>query len=68
MSRIEKQVCIQLLERAKFGKEKYGTTMERNDLTLLEWFQHLQEELMDATVYVEKLKEEVKKKECERLE
>jgi len=36
--------------------------MERNDLTLLEWLQHLQEELMDAAVYVEKLKSEIVEK------
>jgi hypothetical protein len=29
--------------------------MERRDLSLTEWLSHLQEELMDATVYVEKL-------------
>ena len=33
--------------------------MERNDLSLVEWLQHLQEELMDACVYVEKLKQEI---------
>ena len=32
--------------------------LERKDLNLLEWLQHLQEELMDAACYVEKLKEE----------
>lgn len=42
--------------RAKKGKEKYGTTMERNDLSFVEWLIHLQEELMDATIYLEKLK------------
>ena len=29
--------------------------MEREDLNMLEWLTHLQEELMDATVYVQKL-------------
>lgn len=47
-------------ERSKVGKEKYGTTMDRNDLNVLEWLTHLQEELMDATLYVEKLKKELK--------
>ena len=54
---ITEAVVDQLRTRAEKGKEKYGTTMERNDLTLLEWLQHLQEELMDAAVYVEKLKQ-----------
>lgn len=34
--------------------------MERKDLTFIEWIQHLQEELLDAAVYAEKLKEEFK--------
>jgi hypothetical protein len=30
--------------------------MDRNDLTPMEWIQHLQEELMDAVVYLQKIK------------
>ena len=55
-------VVVQLRTRAEKGKLKYGTTMERDDLTLMEWLQHLQEELMDAAVYVEKLKGEIGEK------
>ena len=43
-------------ERSKVGIEKYGQTMEREDLSALDWLQHLQEELMDATLYIESLK------------
>ena len=57
MSKIEDSVCKKILDRAKVGKEKYGTTMEREDLTFQEWITHLQEELMDAIVYIEKLKQ-----------
>jgi hypothetical protein len=39
---------------------KYGVNTMREDLSPLEWLQHLQEELMDACVYVEKLKGEIK--------
>ena len=55
MSKIEDSVCDKILSRAKVGKEKYGTTMERNDLTRLEWLRHTQEEAMDMVVYLEKL-------------
>jgi len=55
-------VVVQLRTRAKKGKSKYGTTMERDDLSPLQWLQHLQEELMDAAVYVEKLKGEIGEK------
>jgi hypothetical protein len=55
MSSIEDKVCEKITGRAKVGKAKYGVTMERTDLTTLEWLTHLQEELMDAAVYVERL-------------
>ena len=34
-----------------------ASVMERTDLTYEEWLQHLQEELLDACVYLEKLME-----------
>jgi hypothetical protein len=62
MSKIEDSVCKKILDRAKVGKEKYGVTMERDDLSFKEWMIHLQEELMDAIVYIEKNLEESGKK------
>jgi hypothetical protein len=47
--------------RAKMGKEKYGVTMDRNDLEFWDWLNHFQEELMDGIVYAEKLKQQIKK-------
>ena len=38
-------------KRSEVGIAKYGKTMEREDLSTLDWLQHLQEELMDATLY-----------------
>ena len=55
MSSIENKVCIKILDRAEVGKKKYGTTMDRKDLTELEWLNHAQEEAMDLAVYLEKL-------------
>jgi len=43
-------------QRSQTGIKKYNTTLEREDLSFLEWLEHLQEELMDATLYVERLK------------
>ena len=57
--RIVDAVVARYQDRAKKGLVKYGTTMDRDDLTIRDWLQHLQEELMDATVYLEKLKQEV---------
>ena len=55
MSEIEDLVCKKIMMRSAKGESKYGVTMEREDLNMLEWLTHLQEELMDATVYVQKL-------------
>ena len=53
------KVCVQLQDREQRGLLKYGVNTERNDLSTLEWLQHLQEELMDGCVYIEKLKGEL---------
>lgn len=53
-----KSVINKYKERSNEGVRKYGTTLEREDLTFLEWLNHLQEELMDATLYIERLKDE----------
>ena len=58
MSSIEYKVCTKITQRANVGKKKYGTTMDRKDLTKLQWLKHAQEEAMDLAVYLEKLIEE----------
>ncbi len=55
MSRIEDEVMKKIYSRSLVGKEKYGVTMERTDLTTLDWLIHAQEEAMDMAVYLEKL-------------
>ena len=55
MSAIEDNVCKKIKARSDEGKKKYGGTMEEEILSMREWLVHLQEELMDAAVYVEKL-------------
>jgi tRNA A37 threonylcarbamoyladenosine biosynthesis protein TsaE len=62
MDGIVKRVIDAFKKRSERGLEKYGTTLDRDDLTHVEWLQHLQEELMDATLYIEKLKDEEKNK------
>ena len=55
MSSIEEQVCFKILKRSEVGEKKYGTTMEREDLSKLDWLKHAQEEAMDLCVYLQKL-------------
>ncbi len=59
---IVESVIEQFKERSNVGIKKYGVTLDREDLNALEWLQHLQEELMDATLYVQKLKEKLNDK------
>jgi hypothetical protein len=54
------KVLAKYYERSQLGIQKYGRTLDRDDLSLTDWLNHLQEELMDATLYIEKLKSEVK--------
>lgn len=53
---IVRDVLKRFNARSLAGIDKYNTTLERNDLTGKEWLQHLQDELMDAVLYIEKLK------------
>ena len=52
-------VITQLKQRENVGYEKYGVNTDRTDLGILEWLQHLQEELMDGAGYIEKIKKEM---------
>jgi len=58
---IVKSVIKKYQQRSEVGQQKYGVTLDRNDLNYIQWIQHLQEELMDATLYLEKLRSELEK-------
>ena len=49
-------------EIAAQGKEKYGHTLDRQDLSVLDWIEHAQQELQDGILYLEKLKQTLKGK------
>jgi hypothetical protein len=49
-------VVQRFIQRSEFGQKKYGVTLDRTDLKTADWIQHMQEELMDAILYLEKLK------------
>ncbi len=53
-----KNVIEKFIIRSEFGKKKYGTDLDRTDLSVLDWITHAQEEHMDAILYLEKLKKE----------
>ena len=49
-------IVDKFIDRSRVGKRKYNTDLDREDLSLSEWLNHLQEELMDAVNYIEKIK------------
>ncbi len=58
VSRIEDSVAAKIKDRAIDGYIKYQQTMERTDLSRLDWLIHAQEEAMDLSVYLERLIQE----------
>lgn len=61
MTRIEDRVCEKIQERAEVGLKKYGVGMTREDFSFLKWLIYLQEELMDAIIYIERVMEDLEK-------
>ena len=57
-STILQQVIADMRVREERGLSKYGTTMDRKDLTTKEWLQHAYEEALDLSLYLKKLIEE----------
>ena len=53
---IIEKVVDQLVSRSNVGYKKYGVTLEDDLGELNKWLQHLQEELLDAANYIEKIK------------
>ena len=52
-------VINKFLHRSAVGQQKYGTDLDRKDLSRVQWINHAQEELMDGILYLEKLKQEL---------
>jgi hypothetical protein len=55
---IVESVIKQFKERSDVGIAKYGVTLNREDLTALQWLEHAQQEAMDFCLYLERLKQE----------
>lgn len=52
------QITInEFIERAKMGKKKYNTDLDRTDLVDVDYLQHLKEELMDGVLYLNKFRQ-----------
>jgi len=58
---IVESVVNRFKERSEVGITKYGTTMDRKDLSTLEWMIHFREELMDGLLYLERVIKDTQK-------
>ena len=56
---IVQSVIDKFQQRSDVGIRKYGTTLDREDLSILDWITHIQEELMDAVLYSQKIKKQL---------
>ena len=54
---VVERVVDKFIDRSDVGFKKYKVTLEDDHSDLFAWINHLQEELMDATLYLQKLKE-----------
>jgi hypothetical protein len=52
------RVVDKFVSRSDIGYKKYGVTLDEDKSNIFQWINHLQEELMDAVLYLQKLKEE----------
>lgn len=51
-------VVQEFISRSMVGQNKYGTNMDRKDLSIDQWMIHLKEEMMDGLIYLEKIRVE----------
>lgn len=56
--KVIKQVVDKFSQRSEVGYKKYGVTLHDDEPNLHKWLNHLQEELMDAVNYIQKLQNE----------
>ena len=56
---VVQQVVNKFVDRSDVGFAKYGKTLRDDPSDIFVWLNHLQEELMDATLYLQRLKEEI---------
>ncbi len=54
---VVERVVDKFISRSDVGYKKYGVTLEQDQSRIFEWLNHLQEELMDAVLYLQKAKE-----------
>ena len=54
---VVENVVDKFVSRSDIGFAKYGITLDQDPSKTIAWLNHLQEELMDAVLYLQKAKE-----------
>ena len=54
-SDVYKEVITDLISREKMGRAKYGTTVDKANLSEKEWMQHAYEEALDFAIYLKRM-------------
>ena len=58
---VVESVIEQFKQRSEVGKVKYGITLDRTDLSMLEWMINFREELQDGLLYLERIIQDTQK-------
>lgn len=58
---VVERVVDKFKQRSDVGYKKYGITLDDDPSKIADWLNHLQEELMDAILYIQKAKETYEK-------
>jgi|TARA_B100001059_G_scaffold125700_1_gene125717 hypothetical protein len=58
---VVERVVDKFKQRSDVGYKKYGVTLDEDPSKMIDWLNHLQEELMDAVLYLQKAKETYEK-------
>lgn len=60
MDKVIQAVCEDLQKRSEFGLKKYGVSLERKDLALVDWLEHAYLEALDHANYLKRAIMEIK--------
>jgi len=63
---VVERVVEKFVGRSDVGFEKYGVTLEDDPSDMLAWLNHLQEEMMDAVLYLQKAKQQYEAQRTEK--
>ena len=59
---VVQMVIAEFRERSRRGIDKYGTTLQENELSLEQWLLHEKEEAMEQALYLKRAFNEIRSK------